>query len=233
MDGQPFFFDEHIFDDDAGRIDPNKPEYSPVQMEQIRKEAFEKGKAEGQQEAQKSQIQQARALLQKIETDINKLFSSEDIRNNTFEAEAVHLCFSIHKKLFPYSTKVFGADEFKKTLQTALAQHNTPEKIKIELHQTMKEQIEEFISEQETTLDKTVTLTTPPELSEHEYRVLWPEGGIISNRTLIVEKTFSLLKEALAEKGINVHDEETSHNNQSSDVEEPDSDISLQEQSNG
>ncbi|MGH1403536.1 MAG: hypothetical protein ACRBDL_04780 [Alphaproteobacteria bacterium] len=233
MDGQPFFFDENIFDDDAGRNDPNKPEYTAAQVEQIRREAFEEGKSTGLREAQQSKIQQATALLQKIEAETKHLFSEEEKRNKTFEAEAVHLCLSIHKKLFPYSTEIFGVEEFKKTLQKSLAEHNTPEKIKIELHQTMKQQIEDFIREQAIDLDKTVTLTTPSTLSEHEYRILWPEGGIIGDRALIAEKTFSLLKEALAEKGINVHDEQTSQDDQSGDIEKPNDDISLQEQSNG
>ncbi len=59
----------------------------------------------------------------------------------------------------------------------------------------------------EGSLHKQITLVGDPSLDPKECRILWPDGGIICNQADIVQKTFSIMQEALAERGVSVHDE--------------------------
>ena len=220
MDGQPFFFDNNVFDDDplVGMNDKNmpaKPEFTRDEMEQLRQQAFQEGKKAGFKESEDGITNNLLALVKKLERDIMVLFAAEDDRNKLYEGEAVHLSLSIIQKLFPLYTENHGILELQSAIETALKKHKTPNKIKIELQDDISKSLEEYITKLEGTLQKQITLSANPSLRKEECHISWPDGGIISSRNEISEKILETMKETLADHGISVHDEkEQSHDNE-------------------
>ncbi len=210
MSGQPFLFDNHVFDDDPliGMEDKERPEFSKTELEAATKKFYEDGKKAGLEEAQNSLRTQILGLLQKIERDMTILFAAEYDRYEKYEQESVHLAYEILKKMFPFCLETFSEQELVASIKKAVESCNTPEKIRIELHEDMIKPLEAEIKDTEQTLEKNIDLVSNNALQPYEARILWPDGGIILNRNQIAEKTFGIVKEALAERGVSVHDDE-------------------------
>ncbi|PCI56039.1 MAG: hypothetical protein COB36_04395 [Alphaproteobacteria bacterium] len=226
--GQPFFFDNNLFDDEAlASLDGlEKPEFTKSQLESIQKEAFEKGKHAGFEESETSTTKNILSVLEKIERDMTVLFAAENDREEKYEEEAVNLTFSIMRKIFPLYMAEYGEKELQSTLKNILSNHNTPEKIKIEVPENLMPSLDKYIKNLEGTLDKHITLTANADLKQHECHILWPDGGVICNRNIIAEKTLGIMKEALAERGVSVHDKDEPDSETSSENEPVKSDIS-------
>ena len=212
--GQPFFFDNNLFDDeDLASLDGlEKPEFTKSQLESIQKEAFEKGKRAGFEESETSTTKNVLSVLEKIERDMTVLFAAENDREEKYEEEAVNLTLSIMRKMFPLYMAEYGEKELHSTLRNILSSNNTPEKVKIEVPENLLPSLEKYVKEMEGTLDKHITLTVNASLKQHECHILWPDGGVICNRDIIAEKTLGIMKEALAERGVSVHDEDEPKN---------------------
>lgn len=216
MSGRPFFFDGNIFDEDSPDFydkklsEEQELKYSDEQAQEIQKQAFEEGRRAGLKEAEGGITRQIQTLIGALQHDVKGLYNAEEQRGALYENEAVHLSLKIYRKLFPLLSQDFGVKEIEKSIITALQKHKTPERISIELRPQLLEQLETFLKEQELQLDKTIKLVANESLTAMEYRILWPEGGIISNRDSIAQKTAEIMQEALAENGINVHDEDES-----------------------
>ncbi len=210
MDGQPFFFDNNVFDDDplVGMGDTEKPEFTASDMEQARQKAFLEGKNAGFKESETGLTNNILAILKKLERDIVILFAAEDDRSKTYEEEAVHLTLLTIEKLFPLYTKKCGTEELLSAIETALTSHKTPSKINIELQDTGLEPLKEYIDKLEGDLHKQVTLIKNSALQKDECNILWPDGGIICSRNDISKKILETMKETLADRGVSVHDEE-------------------------
>ncbi|PCJ97550.1 MAG: hypothetical protein COA45_09815 [Zetaproteobacteria bacterium] len=219
MNGQPFFFDNNVFDDEnlASMDGVETPEFTKSQLESLQKEAFEKGKRAGYEDSEASTTKNILSVLEKIERDMTVLFAAESDRGGKYEEEAVNLTLTIINKLFPLYMEEYGDKELQSALKSILSNHNTPEKIKIELPEILLAPLETFIKDMEGTLDKQITLSSNASLQRHECRILWPDGGVIYNQNIIAEKTLGIMKEALAERGVNVHDKGVSKNKTMSD----------------
>lgn len=217
--GQPFFFDQHVFDDDdlAAVEGVEKPEFTKSQIASIQKEAFEKGKHAGFEDSETSTTKNILSVLEKIERDMSVLFAAENDRNKQYEEEAVHLTFSIMRKIFPLYMEEYGDKELQTTIKDIISNHNSPAKIKIELPESILPALEKHVKSLEGTLDKHITLIPNTSLQQHECHILWPDGGVICNRNMIAEKTLAIMKEALAERGVSVHDEDEPKNETISD----------------
>lgn len=230
--GQPFFFDENIFDEDAPQKPEEEerapePEYTQDQLEAEKQKAFAEGKKAGFQESEAGLTKNIIAVLQKIERDMMILSAAEEDRIATYEQEAVHLCLCAIRKLFPLYAEKYGHDELEHALKNALARHKTPEKLQIEVHESLVDTLQDHIKHAGEKLGKHVTVVGSPALAELECRVIWPDGGIIINRSEIVEKTFNVMKETLAERGVSVHDTGTPL---AKPVEEPSEEATAEQQ---
>ena len=213
MDGQPYFFDANVFEDDidGGRTQPEpppEPEFTSIEMEEAKRVAFEEGKKAGFEESEGGLSKQILTVLEKLDRNTSVLFAAEDDRNRHYENDAVQLCLNVMRKIFPVYTKDNGAAEIKSAIEDALTSHSTPERIVIELQNDVLEKTESYIKELECSLHKKITLRANPSFGIDQCHIHWPDGGIICNRQSIAEKTVSLIKETLAERGINSHDEE-------------------------
>ena len=212
MSGKPFLFDKNFFDDDslaakAEENDPSIPEFTKEELENEKQKAYEEGKKAGFQESETGLTKNILSLLEKIERDITILFAAEDDRKNLFETESLHLSYTVIEKLFPLYAQKYGEKEVHNAIKMALKKYNTPEKIKIELQEDMKESLEDYLKNSEHDLSTKIEFSPNSHLQKNECRILWSNGGIIDNRTTIAEKTLEIMKDALAEHGISVHDE--------------------------
>ncbi|MGH1378189.1 MAG: hypothetical protein ACRBB3_05140 [Alphaproteobacteria bacterium] len=235
MTVQPYFFDNNVFDDEdtASLSSEEAAEFTKSQMESMQREAFEKGKKEGFAESETSINKNILSTLQKIERDMSILFAAEHDRSAKYEEEAVNLVLNIMQKSFPLYMKEYGDKELKSAIEDILSSHNTPEKIQIDLPPSLMTSLEQSIKNMEVTLDKHISLKSNESLQEFECRISWPDGGIICNHSLIADKTISIMKEALAERGVNVHDEDSSNNETTSDNKTAKSDRLSQENTAG
>ncbi len=230
MKGQPFFFDKNIFDEDAPPS-PAAEEEAPVEftrddLENAKNQSFEEGKKAGFQDAEQGKVQAILDMLKNLEKQMAAISSAEDDRHKIYEEDAVHLSLCILQKLFPVFNKAYGIEELKTALQSALSAHATPNNLRIELHDKTAAELQKHIEKLEEETQKTLCVVTSPDLHEQEFRISWPEGGIINNREKIAQKAFDLITEALAERGINVHHDDEILNNtpdDNQDAPEPNS----------
>lgn len=223
MKGQPFFFDSNNFDDEnlmSEEARANEPTFSPNEMEKIKTDAYEEGRKAGFTESENSITNKTLNILQKVEGDMAVLFTSEQERNTIFEQETLHLSASVFTKAFPQYMKTYGHEELKTSITTALSNHMTPEKIKIELNQSLLEALSGFFKDQESALQKQITLKPNDALSDYDCRIGWQGGGLICNRENTTQKIFDILHQALAEHGISLHDDTAQENNDETDVSE-------------
>lgn len=219
MTVQPFFFDNNVFDDEELTSLDNEEaaEFTKSQMETMQKEAFEKGKKAGFLESESGTTKSILSALEKIDRDMAILFAAEHDRGAKYEEEAVNLVFCIMQKTFPLYMDEYGNKELKGVIESILNDHNTPEKIHVELSKNLLPALENSIKEMEISLDKHITLSANTSLHNHECRISWPDGGAICNHSIIADKTLSIIKETLAERGVNVHDIDNSTNEITSD----------------
>ncbi|MBI1300151.1 MAG: hypothetical protein GC137_00695 [Alphaproteobacteria bacterium] len=206
MTGRPFLFDKHVFDDDPlkGLDDGDRPQYSRNELEKIKKQAFEDGKKTGFQESEQKLTKIILSIIQKIERDLTVLFAAEDDRYAKYETESVHLTHTLFQKLYPYLYENFETDEINTALQKALHDHSTPENIKIQINPDTLAGLNALTEKLEHSLHKNITIAADSTLAAGECHITWDHGGIIQNRQNIAYKTFSHIKQALAERGINV-----------------------------
>lgn len=233
MKGQPFFFDTNNFDDDgASKVEeepPEEPEFTQTQMNEAKALAHAEGKKEGHKESQDSIEQQSLALLQKLDLDIQKLNIEEKKRSALFENEAVHLSLKIMEKLFPALEEQFSGAELEAAIISALSNQKTPDKVTIKLHETMEEQIQSAIKKSDVDLNA-ITLSAQTNFSKAQTQILWDGGGLIYNHNIIAQKTFEIIKDTLAERGITVHDEENSQSDNDAPSEKNTADTEIIEQ---
>lgn len=208
MNGRPFLFDKHVFDDDPlkGLDDGDRPQYSRNDLEKIKKQAFEEGKKIGFEESEAGLTKNILSVIQKIERDMTVLFAAEDDRHAKYETESVHLTHTLFQKLFPFLYQNFEKDEINTALEKALQDHNTPENIKIQMNPETIEGLNALTEKLEHRLHKNITIAGDSTLTAGECHITWDHGGIIQNRDSIADKTFNHVKQALAERGINVQD---------------------------
>ncbi len=212
MSGKPFLFDNNMFDDDAltkiiEEEQQAKPEFTRDELAAEKQKSYDEGKQAGFSESEAGITKASLAVLEKVSRDIAVLFEAEDERAKKYEEETIHLTLKIIQKLFPLYMEKYGEEEIKSAIKTALCTHNTPEKVRIEIQEDLLLSIEKYIKEMENSLNKRITLVSNESLSKNECKISWPNGGIICNHNAIAEKTFSIIKETLAERGISVHDD--------------------------
>lgn len=214
MKGTPFFFDENVFDEDGVLHEkedtrPPKPEFTHDDLDAAKAVAFEEGRKTGVRDSETSKTKDLLTLFQKIERDMSVLFAAEDDRNKTYEDEAVHLSLKILEKIFPLYAREIGLVELEKTLHTTLQTATTPENILIEMNNDIASLLEPKLQEMGVTLHKNITIKPSPAIARLDCKITWPEGGILCNTTTIAEKTFAIMHQALAERGVSVHDKDS------------------------
>ncbi len=237
MTGKPFFFDQNIFEPDehgyeAEREDSDALKHTDQAIAQAKAQGFAQGKEQGIKEAEGGLTKQVLVAIQNIEREVSILSASEKGRNTRYENEAAHLTYQIINTMFPTLQKHLGDMELQTKVQEILNTFNTPESIKITLPENVSDSVTEHISKASEKLSKQIQIIKDETLQNGEAHITWPEGGIISNQSAIADKTFVILKEALAERGVSVHDKvEHMHDDEIPESSEPSDELKEQEES--
>lgn len=208
---KPFYFDQHIFDSD----DPHhyeqqqkaeKPEFTFAELEAAKAQAFEEGKRAGIQENEGSLTQQVLGVLQKIDQNMAVLHAAENDRAQKYENESVHLVHSIISKLYPAFEKDLGQEALHSLVLNSLETHRSVENLTLEVHSDILKPLKDFLKQKDA--GKNIALDSNNALGLHEFRMDWPDGGLIVNRETMAQEILILMQESLAERGVTVHDEE-------------------------
>ncbi len=98
--GQPFYFDNIVFDSEGGdgyslKKDTPKPEFTAQELEEQKKIAYEEGRKAGFEESQAGITKQIAGLMQNIRQNTGVLFAAEDKRKDIYEAESLRLVQTI------------------------------------------------------------------------------------------------------------------------------------------
>lgn len=211
MSGEPFLFDEHIFDDDAlAKLSDAEreamPEFTREEMANAQKKSYQEGMTAGKKEAIDSIHQKTLQVLEKLQRDISVLFAAEQDRNKDYENDAVTLSYHMFQKVLPTLMAQHGEQELKNKLASTLQQHSIPETITIEMNPDIKQNLESFIAEKGQELQKSISMHSSSNLDILACKISWAGGGILINHSDVLEKTTSMILETLAENNINVHD---------------------------
>ncbi|MCB1592900.1 MAG: hypothetical protein KDI90_10670 [Alphaproteobacteria bacterium] len=207
--GQPFLFDHHVFDED-GQIsikDKGPPlEFTAPDLEKAREDSYEKGRKAGFAEGQDGMVRQILTLAQSIKQNASLLFAAEDERKALYEAEALHLSYSVIRKVFPVLYREAGLEDLRERMAEIVRAGVTDRALKIEVSQTLSEDMEKHFAKEGMTEDAGYHLVPSPDLKGTACRVSWSDGGAIHDPGEIARKILGIFQETLAAKGIPVHD---------------------------
>ncbi len=212
MKGQPFFFDTNNFDDDAPPVEEEEfveePEFTQTTLDEEKQKSFEQGKQQGIKEAQQSIEKQTQMLLNDIAQKLQIFMSNEAQRNSVFETEAPNLTAKIYENLFPFLAQNFAADEITNAVKNALQNLENAARIDIRIHPDIKDKVEKAFTSSSIPQDQYI-ISAKEDIPNTQAQILWDGGGMLYNHEDIAKKTFDIIKDALAERGITVHDIQT------------------------
>lgn len=207
--GQPFLFDHHVFDDDGQMSLKHKGpplEFTAPDMEQARQEAYEQGRKAGFAEGQAGLVKQILTLVQSIKQNASMLFASEDERKALYETEALHLSYTVIRKVFPLLHRHSGIDDVRERLGEVMRSGVKGRALTIEVPAAVFEETRTYMMQEGLTPEAGFNLSASPTLRGTECRVSWADGGAIHDPADIARKILAIFEETLAAKGIPVHD---------------------------
>ena len=213
MKGQPFFFDENIFDEDDPRQgvaeeEVQKPEFTKDELQAARDAAYQEGIKAGYAQSEADLTQKMLTVLNQAHAQVQALFIAEQERIERYESEAAHLSFKAMKKVFPLLATHYEEQELKQAVIAALKPYRDAPTLQLKCAHNMSDALSGFIKENMPELSKRIDFIEDSTLSKGVCHILWAEGGVIVNRDEITQKIFAIMEETLAERGIQGHDEE-------------------------
>lgn len=212
--GRPFFFDSNIFDalsqPTAEELE-KAPKYTEEQMMLARSAAFNEGKKAGVAEIQASVDKEISAYLSKIDAHLTKFYAVESVRFERYEAESIHLAYQILKYLFPLMFEKIGEDQLFTLLKETIQSQRSNCPLEITIHESKISSVTDFLQKSILREGK-ITLSPSSTIGKNDCLVNWEYGGVILAPEKAAQKIVALMKEALAEREITVHDGETDGN---------------------
>lgn len=223
---EKFFFHMNVFDEDEEDVEeeaPPPPVYSQEDLDAAKQEAYNKGHADATAESKASRSQAVAETLERISEATQDLFAQEHIRETAYEREAVALCLSIFKKLFPVYNREHGFAEMQEQIETVLQSSHGEQSIKIRVLPDYAEGIEKFMGKlQEAHNALSFSVEADETLSPGSVSLTWEDGGAIRDTETMSEQILSKLEELLAGKPSKRHDESISEGQPPADIKNPD-----------
>lgn len=206
-----FLFDKNIFDDDYAIIKISEPEPPPIfsleELENAKRDAFEKGRQVAMREANTSREEHVAAMIAKISADVHALFAAEHLREITYEQESVRLAAAMLKKLFPAFEKQYGQDELKQLVSEAIEKGRSQADIIMETHPANIEGIEAHIQTIKTTSAQEIKfrLVGNDQMPKDGCKIVWSDGGMVRDSEATVAQIQAIMEEMLAAKSRSSH----------------------------
>lgn len=199
-----FLFDMHNFDEDESIGAPEPPAPPPVfseaEVEEARKDAFEQGRKQAQQEEAASREQAVATLVNAISGKIDGLVAAEAARAGLYEAESISLCRAIFARLFPELNRTHGLDEVEAVIKNVLEAQRHEAEIIIEVGtdfvgdiRLLAEQVSHKIHGK-----GAISVNGDPTMQAGDCRVSWNEGGAERSASRLAEEIRQKLEDTLA-----------------------------------
>lgn len=217
---EKFLFNVHVFDvpeEDELEIPeedlpPPPPVFSLEELEAAKAQAYKDGFAAAEAEAKASRAQALANIFDTISRDMKKLFDNEDLREESYEFEAVILAERIFKHVFPLYAEVAGFDELKATMRKIIQEHNGEGRIRVAVHPDMLEGTQSFlVMLSETNPDLRFDVKGDETIGLGGCKLGWEHGGAIRNSEAMALQIRQILQESLAARGAKGHDSEDGH----------------------
>jgi flagellar assembly protein FliH len=226
---EKFLFNVNVFDaevpDDLEAVEENlpppPPTYSQAELDAAKTKSFEEGKALADAEAKASRAQFLANVLANISKEMTKLFDSEDLREASYEFEAVRLTERVFAHVYPLYAEATGFDELKGALRQIIKAHNGSGHVRVSVHPDMTEGVEGFLAKlSELNPDLRFSVKGEERLGPGACALSWDHGGAVRDTEAMAVEIQRILKEALAARGAKGHDEES--NSQSAEDDKGD-----------
>ncbi len=207
---QKFFFNQNIFDEDyVAEVEFVAPTFSEEDLEAARQKALAEGRQQGLQEAEESLTKKTLVLMEKIAAELKILGGAEITREKTFENEALKLCLSLFRKLFPVYHREYGFKELAETLTDILTRQEGQSQITITVAPVMAPELEKHLAKlKESGLEARCIVKGDEGLAPGAARVAWTDGGAIRNPEAVAAEITASVEQVLAKRGPKGHDSE-------------------------
>jgi flagellar assembly protein FliH len=209
--GEKFLFNVHCFDEDfVKEVEeeiPPPPMFTQEELEAAKHAAFTKGHTQALEEAKASRGQHLATVLETLSNDLARLCTQEERREKLYEQEAVGLSLAIFSKLFPLYQQQYGFDELAETIKTVLSRHEGQKDINVFIHPDLVQGVEAFLAKiQRQDSGLFLRVTGDESLGLGAAKVTWTDGGAVRDTESMAGQIEALIKQALAARGVKVHD---------------------------
>jgi flagellar assembly protein FliH len=175
---QKYLFDHHNFD--VGAIDPDNPPpptYTQAELDAAKATSFAEGVRQGEQNGQASRDQRVLDLIQKISGAVGTLTAAEASRKTQYQHEVIRLALALFHKMLPILKNHVGQDQMAQTLEETLNTLDPAISVQIEVAPQDLDDLAARLKPLMHQHQGQITLVAGTDLSEHDFRVKWPDGG--------------------------------------------------------
>lgn len=213
-DSKKFFFDQHNFDDGAidttakyqDDLPPPPPLFTEDELEAVKKQAFNEGKAQGLKDSEASQQAALLKNLEAVQRFAGQLMQAEDSRRAQYENEVVLLCDALFTALFPLYYEAQGQEELRQILQQTLDQQKPDQALELAVSTADFDIISDFVHGHP--LHESIKIITRDQFHSGQVELNWAYGGTIVNIPHTTQEIRAILQQTLEEKGLKRHDVE-------------------------
>lgn len=214
---EKFLFNVNVFDADVEEevevvedLPPPPPVFSLEELEAAKKKAFAEGRAQAEAESKASRAQHLANLLDVVAREMTMLFASEDLREQSYEFEAVRLSEQIFNHVFPLYAEAIGFEELKAAIRQIIAAHNGSGLIRVTVNPDMAEGTEKFLEQlTEKNPDLRFVVKGDAGLAPGACSLNWDHGGALRDTEAMALQIKEIIKDALAARGATGHDSES------------------------
>ena len=200
-----FLFDANNFDaPDEPEPDapPPPPVFSLEEMDNEKKQAFERGRAAGLAEAEASRERVVSGLVETMTARFSTLFDAEHKRTGQYEAETLALAKAIFQKTFPVLNTIHGLREVEGMIAEVLENHRQQPEIQVFVNPEYLGDIREIA---ENILHRLhagarINVEADDALAHGDCRLAWNDGGAERSATSLAAEIGRILDETLAGK---------------------------------
>ena len=190
---------------------PKAPSFSLEDMEQARKDAFEKGREEGLQIAKDAIEQRTEILIHSLIDRIHDLEMAEDTRHAMAIDNSVSITYKAIEKLIPALLDKNKTALILHALDDFFRNHTNKHELTLFVHSSIQQAVEKHIQN----LSKNIVIQTDNTMTDAQARMEWTNGSfefkpdeMIAKILKIIEKHTDEPSESLDESAKTTHNDE-------------------------
>lgn len=185
-----FFFDLNNFDEPDGPTEEELiPTFSEEELEAAKQAGYELGKADGIAQEKASREQQVAALVGQIRQSYQTLVTSETLREQIYEEEALRLMHVALKTLFPTLNARLGLQEMEAMIERVIQTQKNQTKIIIKVPADVRDDVEAALKagSSEDTQEEKYLVQADHSLIEGSCAIEWEDGGAVRNSQKLID----------------------------------------------